>query len=138
MPSEESARARPKLKLKPRTLRAEDNNNGTKYHGNGESNLFGGAKPADTASKLAELELRDIEARKANTMDRGEQASRKPVYVNGSSRVAKSANGNIQKRGSWSSNKEARNNPVAKSAQVLQDEVVPTKVANPFDLLADE
>jgi hypothetical protein len=27
---------------------------------------------------------------------------------------------------------------VAKSAQVLQDEVVPTKVANPFDLLADE
>ena len=138
MPSEESARARPKLKLKPRTVRADENNDGTKCHENGESNLFGGARPADTASKLAELELRDMAARKANMTDKGEQASRKPVYVNGSSRVAKSANGNTQKKGSWNSNKEARNNPVAKSAQVLQDEVVPTKVANPFELLADE
>jgi len=137
MPSEESARARPKLKLKPRTVRAEENNN-TKSHESGESNLFGGAKPADTASKLAELELRDLEARKGNTVDKGEQAGRKPVYVNGTSRIAKTANGNAQKKGSWNSNKEARSNPGTKPAQVLQDEVLPTKVANPFELLADE
>lgn len=137
MPSEESTRARPKLKLKPRSVRAEDNNI-TKSQESGESNLFGGAKPADTASKLAELELRDMEVRKGNAMDKGEQASRKPAYANGSSRISKTANGNTQKKGSWTSNKEARSNPGAKPAQVLQDEVVPTKVANPFELLADE
>lgn len=59
--SEESLKARPRLKLKPRSQKSASES--VEAPSDGKANPFGGARPADTASKLAELEIRDLETK---------------------------------------------------------------------------
>lgn len=72
----QSPRERPKLNLQPRTQSAglDAASGGALGEGATKSNPFGSAKPADTAAKLQELELRDAEQRKEAAAKRREEA----------------------------------------------------------------
>lgn len=66
MPTEESLKARPRLKLKPRSQKSTSEL--VKVSSDGKANPFGGARPADTASKLAELDMRDMETKQTDNI----------------------------------------------------------------------
>lgn len=107
MPTEESLKARPRLKLKPRSQKSTSD--AAEAMADGKPNPFGGARPADTASKLAELEIRDMESKKPDDSVEEDEPQKK-------SRDAK-----------------------VKGPKIFKEEVAKTKIAqNPFDLLADE
>lgn len=116
MPTEESLKARPKLKLKPRSQKgSSDASSGA--IADGKPNPFGGARPADTASKLAELEIRDMEIKKKD------DSVEEPSNIE---QVAKKSGGYTK-------------SIKPKGPRVFKEEIVQTKIAqNPFDLLAVE
>lgn len=118
MPTEESLKARPKLKLKPRTQKTTSDD----FPGvvaDGKPNPFGGARPTDTASKLAELEIRDLESKtNDDTVDK--------VPSNVERKSSKSSTGN---------SKDIK----PRAPRIYKEEVVQTKIdKNPFDLLLEE
>jgi hypothetical protein len=114
MPSEESLKARPRLKLKPRSQNAGASSAAAS---GGDSSIFGGAKPADTAAKFAELELRDSEKSKAVKEDGAKEDLDRDQVKKEKIAVAK-----------------AKGQP-----KIFKEEVVKTKIAvNPFDLLGEE
>ena len=127
MPTEESLKARPRLKLKPRSQKTVDAD-APVVVSDGKANPFGAARPADTASKLAELEVRDLETKKLNVNGEHEQDSEGHEVSDADERRNKNAN-----------DKEKRRANTTRGPQIFKDEPVLTKIAkNPFDLLAEE
>jgi RNA recognition motif-containing protein len=82
MPTEESLKSRPRLKLKPRSQK--NTSESVEASSGGKANPFGGARPADTASKLAELEMRDMETKQTDdTVDEEPQKKNRDVKPKG-------------------------------------------------------
>jgi RNA recognition motif-containing protein len=125
MPTEESLKARPRLKLKPRSQKAVDADAPASVS-DGKANPFGAARPADTASKLAELEVRDLETKKLNASGELDSEEHEVSIAD----EGKNRNSN---------DKEKRRANTSRGPQIFKDEPVLTKIAkNPFDLLAEE
>ncbi|KAI8111937.1 hypothetical protein M9435_004434 [Picochlorum sp. BPE23] len=116
MPTEESLKARPVLKLKPRSQKIQ-NDDVVVNSDSSRANPFGGARPADTASKLAELEIRDkVKSEPAESKD-GER--------------------NTEPR-EKSRSKDSRKKVEPKGPEYFKEATVLTKIDNPFDLLAED
>ena len=116
MPTEESLKARPVLKLKPRSQKIQRDNAPVTVDSS-KSNPFGGARPADTASKLAELEIRD-------------KGKVEPVE-------AKEDEGKTESRETGRS-KDSKRRVEPKGPEYFKEATVLTKIDNPFDLLAED
>lgn len=142
LPSEESSRERPKLNLKPRSEKAQT---AVDRPGEGKEAIFGGARPIDTASKLAELELKDLQKKEElKKISQEEEAviEKETSFVRQSASdtrykpqlYRRDRSNRTQTRDSRSKQGSSRPAEVVK----LQEESQPTKVANLFDLLAEE
>lgn len=120
LPSEESRASRPRLKLKPRSEQAGsvDQVSGT------SSSIFGDAKPIDTTARLAALDVRD-----AKTKESGDGVDTRAESRTG--RGGKANGGLTNGRGDGRAGKHKV--PVLKVEQVN-----PTKLDNPFELLGEE
>jgi len=132
IPSEESRAARPRLKLKPRSEQAGAGDQATR----GSSSIFGEAKPVDTTSRLAALDVRDsnpTSESKAETKKRGED-----VELTKETKETKAKTGDAAARIGRHDDKTAR--PRAPKAPLVlkTTEHNPTKLDNPFDLLGEE
>ena len=119
IPSEESRAARPRLKLKPRSEQA---GSGDQTSG-GSSSIFGQAKPIDTTAKMAALDVRD------SNMKRADKRSEKRSEKGRESAKTDDAGGDDDK---------AAKPRAPKAPPVLKTEHNPTKLDNPFDLLGEE
>lgn len=138
LPSKESAKERPKLKLKQRSENIANNSVANHPRDDSKSNPFGGARPADTASKLAEIELRDLETKFAEKIPAKPKIFSKKLP----DPCAKQQRSQRRQGNGWASigggsKKNASRNSI-KTPDKITEEAVPTKIENPFDLLADE
>lgn len=116
MPTEESLKARPVLKLKPRSQKIQSDA-AVVNSDSSKANPFGGARPADTASKLAELEIRD-------------RGKAEPAE-------GKDGDGNTESR-EKNKSKDSRKRVEPKGPEYFKEATVLTKIENPFDLLAED
>ncbi len=135
IPSEESRAARPRLKLKPRSEQAGAGDQATR----GSSSIFGEAKPVDTTSRLAALDVRDsnpTSESKAETKKRGEDVEL--TKETKETKETKAKTGDAAARIGRHDDKTAR--PRAPKAPLVlkTTEHNPTKLDNPFDLLGEE
>lgn len=117
MPTEESLKGRPVLKLKPRSQKIQTDNVVLNGNSSSKANPFGGARPADTASKLAQLEVRD-------------RAKAEPTQ-------GKDDEGKTESRVKNTS-KDSTRRVEPKKPEYFKEAIVPTKIDNPFDLLAED